>query len=90
MIYPTIHLGGTSPQSLLEDLEDNITILRASIDRLSEAFPHHRDYLPLGSATFSQAMEEHIARIERLRSVFLELQDIQENILRQKEDRERS
>jgi hypothetical protein len=55
MVYPTIHLNGTSKDRLLEDIEKAYAAINA-------------------------ALNEHLARQQKLQDVLLELQDLAEHI----------
>lgn len=80
MMYPTIHINGTSKSDLVADLRDSHYAVRAAIRILSEAGPHGRDYYPQGPDAINRAIEEHRSRLSRMESVLKELEDIAAHI----------
>lgn len=83
MIFPTIHLNGTSKDSLLEALEEAHAAIREAQKKLSECAPNGRDYYPQGPGVIYKAQDEHRARQQKLEDVKIELQQLAENISRQ-------
>lgn len=81
---PTVHLGGTSGEELLENINKARTALALALDAIAATAPHGRDYpatvkdaayyLP-GQATpgFTQALLQHGARVDKLQQVHDEL-----------------
>jgi len=80
MIHPTIHLNGTSEESLLDGVCEAGKAVRQAIDALYACAPNGRDYYPQGANAFALATEEHRSRIARLTSVLDELQALAEGI----------
>jgi hypothetical protein len=80
MKTPTIHLNGTSKQSLLEALSTALTALCVAQNAVSDCAPNARDYYPQGDGAFAQANREHIARLERLHGLRSELREIADAI----------
>ena len=80
MIFPTIHLNGTSKQQLLDDYCDVSHALNAAIEKMIENGPNGRDYYPAGDQAFPQAIKEHYDRIEKLHAVKAEIDQIAEHI----------
>jgi hypothetical protein len=78
LALPTIHLNGTSAQSLLDDIRDAAIAVRAAMDALSRTAPNGRDYYPQGNDALIIASGQHAERMARLRSVYAELQQIGE------------
>lgn len=74
MMVPTIHLNGTSRDSLLEQVTDAGHALHDAMKKLDETAPNGRDYYPQGQGALKQAETEYRSRAERLRSVYQELQ----------------
>lgn len=84
MIFPTVHMGGTSKNSLLEALEDARTALRAAETALRETAPHGRDYyLDKNPDALKIATQEYIRRCTALAQVHEELLTLSENIVNQ-------
>lgn len=80
MIFPTIHLNGTSKQQLLDDYCDVSHALNAAMEKMIENGPNGRDYYPQGDQAFQQAVKEHHDRIEQIHRVRLEIETIAEHI----------
>lgn len=77
---PSIHLNGTSKQALLEGYLEAASAVFSAAEALSEAAPNARDYYPQGDNAFKQAQEEHNARLAKLNSVLVELQQLAEHV----------
>lgn len=73
MIVPTIHLNGSSAESLLDQIETASDRLTVAMDALCAMAPNARDYYPQGDAAYSAAKREHDRRVEKLREVSAEL-----------------
>lgn len=76
MRKPTIHLNGTSRNALADQLRDAAYALADAIGALAKAAPHGRDYYVQGAEAINEAIDEHNARLEKLRSVYAELVEI--------------
>lgn len=70
---PTIHLNGTSRESLMDSLMNAGAAIKKAIRALQEAAPHGRDYYPQGPDVYRKAVAEYEERIDKLTSV---VQDI--------------
>lgn len=77
---PTIHLNGTSRESLLESYMAAGDAITVAIQQLIQAAPNGRDYYPQGDGALREAMRQHEERIASLRKVMEELQEIAEAI----------
>lgn len=80
MKIPTIHLNGTSAQSLMDDLENAHEKIREAIQALSQCAPNGRDYYVQESGALVVAQEEHQARMSKLVSIKAELEALAEGI----------
>lgn len=80
MTLPTIHLNGTSAQSLLDQQTDAGHAVYKAMEALGNAAPNARDYYVQGDGAFQRAAAEHTARMEKLRSVYDDLQKLAEHI----------
>jgi hypothetical protein len=80
MTLPTIHRNGTAPRDLLDGLCDAGRAINDAIKAVCEAGPNGRDYYPQGQAAMSAAQSEHESRLERLRSVLTEIQQLAEHV----------
>lgn len=76
MLKPTIHNNGTSKTELLEQLTKAIHSIYEAIDAVVKAAPNARDYYTQGEGAFSQAREEHRARVTALKNVGEEIESI--------------
>lgn len=76
MIIPTIHLNGTSRDTLLEQVTDAYSAVKAAIAAVQQAAPNGRDYYPQGNDAIGTAMREHADRIRKLTEVANELEEI--------------
>jgi hypothetical protein len=76
MMKPSIHLNGSSRSDLLDQQANAMTGIRTAIEALSEACPNARDYYPQGDQAYSEARAEHVSRLERLRAILKEYEEI--------------
>jgi hypothetical protein len=76
MILPTIHMNGTSAKELYEQLEKAFEAIQEAWAALKRASPNGRDYYPQGPQVVYAAEEEHFDRLNRLKSVQDELEEI--------------
>jgi hypothetical protein len=76
MIFPTIHLNGTSQNELLEGWLKINHALHETLDAMYREQPNGRDYYPQGPAAFLQAREEHEARILKIKDIQREIMQI--------------
>lgn len=80
MPLPTIHLNGTSKGELLRQLQDAVIAIGDAEIAVQRACPNGRDYYPQGPDAINAALDEHRARMARLRSVREELEAIAERL----------
>ncbi len=73
LTIPTIHLNGSSKESLVKDLKNAHTAIRNAIDALRETAPHGRDYYLQGDKAFEKARNEHCERVVKLEAVKKEI-----------------
>ncbi len=66
MQFPTVHLNGTSADSLLSDFRSVLDTLSDAIDAVRHCGPNGRDYYVAGDEAFTAARAEHSARLETL------------------------
>ena len=76
MMLPTIHLNGTSADTLLEEIEGAYTALEIAERVLRAAAPNARDYYPTGGSAFVVAACEHLTRVNAIRKVREEVEEI--------------
>jgi hypothetical protein len=86
MTTPTVHLNGTSRESLLEGYCDAGRAVNDAIKALQDAAPNDRDYyIQKDKDAFRNAVAEHMDRIERLINVRVELEVLAEAVADQGE-----
>lgn len=90
MIKPTIHLNGSSPESLREGYRKAAEALYDAISALCEAGPHGRDYYLQSNTAIYEAVAEHASRVDRLKSVQDELVQLAEHVQEQIDERDHS
>lgn len=73
---PTIHLNGTSKEALVEGYRNAIHALHEAGRELAKTYPNGRDYYPQGEQAIHRAMDEHESRMNRLRGIIGELEEI--------------
>ncbi len=77
---PTIHLNGTSAERLYNDLDEARRAARDLLRALEDCAPNARDYYPQGADAFSRARMEHQVRIEAVRQIQYELNELHEHV----------
>ncbi len=80
LMIPTIHMNGTSREALLDAILEAVHALHKAGRKLAATSPNGRDYYPQGNAATSMAMDQHEARMNKLREVISELETIGEAI----------
>lgn len=80
LILPTIHMNGTSKAALLEQCCDAIDAMHTAGKALAQFCPNGRDYYPQGPAATGKALDQHEARMKKLRDIIAELEKIGEHI----------
>ena len=74
MEFPTIHLNGTSRETLVDGYTDAMESIRLALVDLEQCAPNGRDYYIDGN--LKGAADEHAKRIVKLNEVRQELYDI--------------
>jgi len=80
MMFPTIHINGSSPEYLLESARYALDSLRAAVLQVEGTAPNGRDYYPQGDGAIAVAVSEHCDRLKRIQSVVEDLQTLAEHI----------
>ena len=80
MIFPTLHLNGTSKGDLLEGWLKISHALNDAITALCQEGPNGRDYYLAGPMGLHTAQREHEARIAKVKEVKAEVDQIVEFI----------
>ena len=85
MMYPTVHMNGTSRQELLDQVCDTMTAITNAIRVLEQSAPNARDYYPQNrpeqtADPYRTANAEHCNRVATLAAVNAEFEDIAEHI----------
>ena len=74
---PTVHLNGTSKESLLEDLSEAWHALNGAMNAMRKACPNARDYYVQSErGAFNNAMTQHLKRIATVATVQAEIGQI--------------
>lgn len=90
MTPPTVHLNGSSADTLLEGYEAAAESLGAALEALAGAAPNARDYYVQGPSAFEEARREHVARLEKVTAVLEEIRLLHRAVYRQKDARKRT
>jgi hypothetical protein len=78
LAIPTVHLNGTSRQELIDQLYVAVRALHEAGSALARAAPNARDYYVQNPLAFSLAQDQHYARMQKLRDITRELEQIAE------------
>ncbi len=89
MIVPTVHLNGTSASALTGQYEMAGHALRTAIQELENCNPNARDYYVQGPDAYRLAAAEHNARIQKVRDVLKEIEELHKKVTEQEEARRR-
>jgi len=91
MMFPTIHLNGTSGDDLLGQTVDAMLALSDTIKALQAAGPNSRDYYvqPGQQQRFAQAQHQHEDRLAKLEAIQADLVALYESIHAQMTERSR-
>ena len=73
---PTIHLNGSSKQTLMDDLLAAHKAIEVAIDKMRACAPNGRDYYIKGEGVIMKAQDEHWERCRKLQEVCDELMEI--------------
>ena len=76
MMFPTIHLNGTSRAELRLQYLQAIAALAIAQKAVQSTCPNGRDYYPQGTRAIDDAIGEHTARLRKLGDVMTELREI--------------
>ena len=80
LTVPTVHLNGTSRDTLLEGYIAALDALRLAREALQAAAPNARDYYVQAGDTFCLAQNQHFVRLARLRETLDELITLAEHV----------
>jgi uncharacterized membrane protein len=83
LVIPTVHLNGTSKAALIEQLEAAYDALVTAENTIRQAAPNGRDYYPQGSNVIYDAIEQNVARQQKVREVREEIATIIEAVEKQ-------
>lgn len=81
MMIPTIHLNGTSREGLVRPLCDAVVAIQDAMEALAKCMPNARDYYVQGSGVTTTAINEHDARMTKLREVMMEVSALAETLI---------
>ena len=77
---PTLHLNGSSRESLLQEYITAMDALRRAVEALQKTSPNGRDYYTQGPDALPKALKEHSLRLHRLADTIHELNTIAEHV----------
>jgi len=80
MIYPTVHLNGTSKAELIDQLCTASSAMADAIKALENASPNARDYYVQGQYAMRDAQDQHARHVNALVQVKNEIDQIAEHI----------
>lgn len=80
LIFPSVHMNGTSGEELFNQALNAARVLRLSLDAMAAAAPHARDYYIQGADVFTNAQRDYVQRIGKIREVADDMMAIAENI----------
>ena len=87
LILPLIHLGGSSPTTLISDYSAARLALEEALRLLGVSY-HDRDYYPLGEDVVRIARLQHLDRCGALRRTINELTAIEQHVHEVREARD--
>lgn len=76
-IVPSIHLNGTSKESLMQQLTDVRVAINALLAAMYNAFPNARDYYVQGTDAFIEAEKQWDTRIGIVNNLESEIVEIE-------------
>lgn len=76
MIFPTVHLNGTSKEELARQYNAAYDALNAAYAVMKLSAPNGRDYYPQGNEALDKAMQEHWDRLRRVTTLQNEFEEI--------------
>ena len=88
MIFPTIHLNGTSPESLRDQYLEAASAIRDAMNKAQSVEFNGRDYYPQGPEVFSRARTEFTSRIIALRDAMDYFMKVAEHCAEAADERE--
>jgi hypothetical protein len=75
VILPIIHPNGTSPERLINPLDDAYIALSEAMDRLKCTAPDARDYHVGCSGVYDLALEQHDRRMQTITDLMTEIEE---------------
>jgi len=76
LAVPMVHSNGTGKEGLVDQVMEAIDAARILIEALAKMAPHGRDYCLIKGDVLSVARSQHAARVDKVRSVSVELQTL--------------
>jgi hypothetical protein len=73
---PTVHLNGTSKDSLIEPLDASYFLLDEAVKMMKQSAPNGRDYYVKEVDSLSRAMDQHLSRMKRVDDVMKEIEEL--------------
>lgn len=79
--FPTVHMNGTSRESLMKQQLDVINAIDAALEAMRHAMPHGRDYYPKGDDAIRCASAEWATHHHQLSNIRDHYQQIAEHLV---------
>ena len=76
MMFPRVHLNGTSKHELLEQMLAAVHAVRNALKIVQRAAPHARDYYVISDEAYAVARTEYEVRLSKLIEIKNELNEI--------------
>lgn len=73
MTPPTIHLNGTSAESLIEAYTAAYDALEVAYEAMKSTYPNNRDFYVQGGHAIEAAIREHRSRLQKIDDLKAEL-----------------
>lgn len=83
---PTVHLNGTSYDELMRQVLDARDAIHKAEKALTDMAPNGRDYYPQGDDALRLAQAKHKERMNALRTIVYDLEEMTSGIFDQKRD----
>jgi len=73
---PTVHMNGTSRESLLSGFRGAHSALLIARDALAATMPNGRDFYVQPAGSLSKAMQEHVDRLRAIDSLLRDMETL--------------
>lgn len=80
LVKPMVHLNGTGRRSLELQYEKASEALREALEAVAEMVPNARDYYVQSTTAFTEAREQHRARLTKIHEVKADVDALWEHL----------